>query len=240
MWEGVGGGPGMPIRVGGTSGVSGTIGVSGVHPTVRSIVDNDALQLKSNLQHVIEEELSDLFHAYQFRIVKAVAEHNFYKDCHSFIIGVSSPMVNSGSALCVSYDVTRHDLYDKYVTASPSIYGSPAFYHAFRVMARNLRKAIENCTKEMPMMTGIVTGMSNNSAWSSNSYSIGTYTAPTQIVQAGSSNWGNVNINPEQIQSMSNPHLKKKSKFEFIDKLIEESKARLIGHAQPQFAFKYF
>lgn len=90
-------------------------------------------------------------------------------------------------------------------------------------------------------MITTITGSSSNSVWTtSNVYSAGTYTVPAQIVQAGSSNWQQAIVDAGQIQGMTNSRPKKKSKFEFIDRLIEESKARLIGHAQPQFAFKYF
>lgn len=200
--------------------------LSGASPKLHAInVGDDAHQLKSGLQHAIEKELSDLFHAYNFRIVKAVAEQNFYKDCYTFIVGVSSPMVNGGSALCVSYDVTRQAIYDSRLMHTAPLASMPVFYNAFQIIARNLRKEIENCTREMPMRA-----MSN--PYTSMSY------MPNQI---GDAMWNEINIDPmQQVQSFTTPRPKKKSKFEFIDRLIEESRQRLVGHAQPQFAFKYF
>jgi len=230
--------PGMPIRM---SGHSGIVGVSGTTlPSVTIRVDPDQ-ELKKLLQKTILDECSDLLLHYNFRIVRLVAEHNHYKDCYSFAVGISSPCVENGNALSVSYDLSRHVSYDlSRYSSSQSIACSLTFFmQAFHLLAKNLRREIEQRTKDMPMPNPFYASSTSESI-SSNGYRIsqGLGVIPNQI---GEVMWNTINTETmQQVQSFTNPRSKKKSKFEFIDKLIEESRQRLIGHAKPQFAFEYF
>jgi len=219
----LGGKPGEVIRSLSRSdyiGSSGTVGTATAH--LRARVDPDQ-ELKKIFQQTIMDECSDLFQRYDFRLVRLVAEQNFYKDCYSFAVAVMSPSVEGGNALHVTHDLSRLALYDSpnhYST--PSMACNPTFLHLFHRIARQLRHEIEKRTKEMPMAPYYQQAHTMTYTQNYDSGSVSA-TIPEKIVN--------------QYNGVVAP---KASKYKYIDALIADSKKRLVGHAKPKFEFKHF
>jgi hypothetical protein len=198
-------------------------------------IDNTQVdqELKKILQKTIIDECGDLFQYYDFRLVKLVAEQNFYKDCYSFVVGIMSPRVEGGNAIYISHDLTRTAFYNLLpLHSSSSIDCGPIFLHLFHLMARKIRNEIEQRTKDMPMITAPNPfDISNISASNTTYFANIPANIPMQQVR----------VLRDDITSFSNPIKKPASKFEHITSLVSETKKRLCGgYTNPSFAFEYF
>jgi len=192
--------------------------------------------LKYAFQKVIEEECDDLFRRYGIRIRRIIAEID--SECGDILLAVEvvssvfKEILNAQQRIFrdTIYNSHNHAIYNGANTAG-NFFNHPVVAHIFHILARALRTEIEKKIKDLPM----------TSPYNMANYSAGLGTAANVMF----TNSMTYSLTPNEVRKQYGMNdlesaTKKKSKFIFIDKLIEESKERLVGHANPRFIFKYF
>jgi len=227
---------------------------------VREAVGGDSIvsdhELKKLLQETIMSECSDIMQRYNYRLVKISAGINPHSDCYTFAVGISPHPNDPSKTLCIHQEVPRSIIFDypmKYhryssnMTATQALASSEGLRRTFYYFAKNIRKEIENRTKDMPIMTNLPhfplhTVNEIRAAQGQGLAYIGQWQTAVVPNQIGDDMWNKVmNVDMQQVTSFTDPKPKKKSKFSYIDSLINDSKQRLCGgYAQPAFAFKHF
>jgi len=213
--------------------------------------------LKQCLQISVEKELEDVFQMYGFRITRVVVDHDDYD--YGFRFGIEVVHLPTKEFLQCSEHVSRVEFENEFRfsmglgTASHFI--NTRFVMAINHLSKTLRRQIESFVKDKPMVARNTCWIDPDSTLSSNSF-----TTATISMDRFSSNYYNTDITPNKIrQELGFPKLEdisgevvitKKTtkgrgslekKFSAIEKLIAESKKRLVSeYIQPTFAFEHF
>jgi hypothetical protein len=183
-------------------------------------------ELRLALQKVIESECRHLLTSYGFKLKAISSYYSCVDDSYRFQVKIYSPQLDK--VLTVQNAVTRRSIYDMGFKGDYLSTGGAAFAYTFHAMARNINYEIEKVTKDMPLPGHYTSSASASS--------------PFSYYQSGC-----ITMTPSDIQSYSVPSItidnsqKRRSKFEYIDMLIDLSKTRLTSkYTKPNFDFNYF